>query len=141
MVLMKCQKFHHGTCCCLRKLLHSLGTGKSLSFVRCCQVRFFAFVACMGVAFLVAGCNPFYSVEQSNIERGYRLIEHDQYDQAISTFEQARMYLFFQSPRKPGFMCLSLHRHTGNVYVHPPLMMLASFHSAQSSELQQYWAT
>ena len=31
---MKCQKFHHGSCCRLRKLLRSLGTGKSLSFVR-----------------------------------------------------------------------------------------------------------
>ena len=34
MVLVKCQKFHHGTCCRLRKLLRNLGTGKSLSFAR-----------------------------------------------------------------------------------------------------------
>jgi tetratricopeptide (TPR) repeat protein len=35
----------------------------------------------------LAGCNPFYSVEQSMVERGYRWIRRGQPDKAASTFQ------------------------------------------------------
>ena len=35
----------------------------------------------------VTGCNPFYSVEQSMVERGYRWIHRGKMEQAIATFE------------------------------------------------------
>ena len=35
----------------------------------------------------LAGCNPFYSVEQSMVERGYRWVHRGQMDRAIATFE------------------------------------------------------
>lgn len=39
------------------------------------------------LAIALAGCNPFYSVEQSNIERGYRWVHRGEMDKAIATFE------------------------------------------------------
>lgn len=38
---------------------------------------------------LTSACNPFYSVEQSNVERGYRWIGRGNYDRAIDTFQRA----------------------------------------------------
>jgi tetratricopeptide (TPR) repeat protein len=35
----------------------------------------------------VAGCNPFYSVEQSMVERGYRWIHRGEMERATATFE------------------------------------------------------
>jgi tetratricopeptide (TPR) repeat protein len=35
------------------------------------------------------GCNPFYSVEQSDVERGYRWISRGEYLQAVNTFKRA----------------------------------------------------
>lgn len=34
----------------------------------------------------LTGCNPFYSVEQSNIERGYRWLRRGENEKAIATF-------------------------------------------------------
>ena len=39
------------------------------------------------LAIALAGCNPFYSVEQSGVERGYRWIHRGEMDKAIATFE------------------------------------------------------
>ncbi len=39
------------------------------------------------LAIALAGCNPFYSVEQSGVERGYRWIHRGKMDKAIATFE------------------------------------------------------
>ena len=39
--------------------------------------------------FAISACNPFYSVEQSTVERGYRWIDRGKPEQAISTFEIA----------------------------------------------------
>ena len=36
---------------------------------------------------ILAGCNPFYSVEQSMVERGYRWVRRGEMDKAIDTFE------------------------------------------------------
>lgn len=52
-------------------------------------MRLSVVVAVVGSALLVAGCNPFYSVEQSTVERGYRWIGRGEYDRAISTFQTA----------------------------------------------------
>jgi tetratricopeptide (TPR) repeat protein len=40
------------------------------------------------VIMTLSGCNPFYSVEQSNVERGYRWIRRGENEKAISTFKQ-----------------------------------------------------
>ncbi|MEK6805526.1 MAG: hypothetical protein AABY95_02625 [Pseudomonadota bacterium] len=40
------------------------------------------------LAAFLAGCNPFYSVEQSMIERGYRWIRRGEMDKAVATFEK-----------------------------------------------------
>lgn len=47
--------------------------------------RFWVFVALL-IALGVSACNPFYSVEQSAVERGYRWIWRGKYDLAISSF-------------------------------------------------------
>ena len=39
------------------------------------------------LAIAIAGCNPFYSVEQSRVERGYRWVRRGEMDKAIATFE------------------------------------------------------
>jgi tetratricopeptide (TPR) repeat protein len=39
-------------------------------------------------AITLAGCNPFYSVEQSDVERGYRWISRGDYVQAVDTFKR-----------------------------------------------------
>lgn len=39
------------------------------------------------LAIALMGCNPFYSVEQSGVERGYRWIHRGETDKAIATFE------------------------------------------------------
>lgn len=41
------------------------------------------------LAAALAGCNPFYSVEQSMVERGYRWVHRGEMDKAIATFEMA----------------------------------------------------
>ena len=38
-------------------------------------------------ACVTTACNPLYSVEQSNVERGYRWVSRGNYTQAISTFQ------------------------------------------------------
>ncbi|MCA0175099.1 MAG: tetratricopeptide repeat protein [Proteobacteria bacterium] len=43
----------------------------------------------MATAVLLSGCNPFYSTEQSDVERGYRWIARNDYGQAMATFRQA----------------------------------------------------
>ena len=40
------------------------------------------------VVITISGCNPFYSVEQSNVERGYRWIHRGENERAIATFKQ-----------------------------------------------------
>lgn len=39
------------------------------------------------LAAALAGCNPFYSVEQSMVERGYRWVQRGEMDKAIATFK------------------------------------------------------
>ena len=50
--------------------------------------RFSVLVALL-LALAVSACNPFYSVEQADVERGYRWISRGDYDRAISTFQHA----------------------------------------------------
>jgi tetratricopeptide (TPR) repeat protein len=46
-------------------------------------------IPALSLLFLAAfvGCNPFYSVEQSMVERGYRWVHRGEMDKAIATFE------------------------------------------------------
>jgi tetratricopeptide (TPR) repeat protein len=37
---------------------------------------------------VAAACNPFYSVEQSDVERGYRFLRRGEFSLAISTFQR-----------------------------------------------------
>ena len=39
------------------------------------------------LAAALAGCNPFYSIEQSMVERGYRWVRRGEMNRAIATFE------------------------------------------------------
>jgi len=47
----------------------------------------FSVIVALLLAIAVSACNPFYSVEQSDVERGYRWISRGEYDRAISTFQ------------------------------------------------------
>jgi tetratricopeptide (TPR) repeat protein len=48
----------------------------------------FLFAVLLG-AVATTACSPFYSVEQSSVERGYRWVSRGNYTQAISTFQVA----------------------------------------------------
>lgn len=45
------------------------------------------YVAAFIILSACSACNPFYSVEQSDVERGYRWIRRGDYTQAIATFQ------------------------------------------------------
>lgn len=50
------------------------------------HIFLFAVLLC---AVAATACSPFYSVEQSSVERGYRWVRRGDYIQAISTFQYA----------------------------------------------------
>ena len=41
------------------------------------------------LAIALAGCNPFYSVEQSGVERGYRWVHRGEMDKTIADYDKA----------------------------------------------------